>query len=237
MNRVIAWLKGIRLGQILTVFLAGVLLFVSTACSNGGVQAATGSRQEVPAGLQTGGARQGNSNPRPEVPEKAVKSPFQGGSTMNEFPDTDPRLEDTKGGRARGLIENAQRNVDPRGGNAGDKIKRSIGDVPRDASKNIQRGTEDAKNAVQDATRDAARGVKGAAEDVKQGVRENTPDAGALSRDAKRATEDVTEDTKAASGNIIDKAKQAIEDTADRLQGKVDETANTTQRAVDDVVK
>lgn len=33
MNKVMAWLKSSRLKQILTVFLAGILVFVSTACS------------------------------------------------------------------------------------------------------------------------------------------------------------------------------------------------------------
>ena len=39
MNKLIAAIKKIRLGQILTTFMAGILLFVSTACNNGPAQA------------------------------------------------------------------------------------------------------------------------------------------------------------------------------------------------------
>ena len=35
MNKIIAWLKSIRISQIVTVFFAGILLFVSTACGSG----------------------------------------------------------------------------------------------------------------------------------------------------------------------------------------------------------
>ena len=35
MNKIVAWLKSIRIYQILTVFFAGILLFVSTACGSG----------------------------------------------------------------------------------------------------------------------------------------------------------------------------------------------------------
>lgn len=69
MNKFIAATKKIRLGQIFMTFLAGILLFVTTACNS--VQAkdsgaqVTGSRQEAPAGKL---AVPGQKNPRPEVP-------------------------------------------------------------------------------------------------------------------------------------------------------------------------
>ncbi|HEY9846991.1 MAG TPA: DUF6658 family protein [Candidatus Caenarcaniphilales bacterium] len=55
MNKLFSFCKKIRLGQILTIFLAGVVLLVTTACNNGGVQ---GARPDNPP-LQAGG----NNNP------------------------------------------------------------------------------------------------------------------------------------------------------------------------------
>ncbi|MDZ8187135.1 MAG: DUF6658 family protein [Nostoc sp. ChiSLP02] len=52
MNAVIAFLKKLRLRQILTIFLAGLLLIVSTACSTGNAQ---GANPQNPA-VQAGGA-------------------------------------------------------------------------------------------------------------------------------------------------------------------------------------
>nr|WP_155753346.1 DUF6658 family protein [Scytonema sp. UIC 10036] len=51
-NRLTAFLNKLRLRQILTVFLAGLLLIVSTACSNASTQ---GANPENPA-VQAGGA-------------------------------------------------------------------------------------------------------------------------------------------------------------------------------------
>lgn len=55
MNKLVNLVKKLRIPQILTIFLAGVLLFVSTACSGGDV---TGARPNNPP-VQAGG----NNNP------------------------------------------------------------------------------------------------------------------------------------------------------------------------------
>ncbi|MBD2496781.1 DUF6658 family protein [Nostoc sp. FACHB-280] len=52
MKKLMAFLKNLRLRQILTVFLAGMILVVSTACSSGDV---TGANPQNPA-VQAGGA-------------------------------------------------------------------------------------------------------------------------------------------------------------------------------------
>ncbi len=51
MNTVTAFFKRLRIGQFLTVFMAGVLLFTSTACNAGDVR---GARPENPP-VQMGG--------------------------------------------------------------------------------------------------------------------------------------------------------------------------------------
>lgn len=55
MNRLTALFKKLRLRQLLTVFLAGLLLIVSTACSPGGPTNAQGARPNNPS-VQAGGS-------------------------------------------------------------------------------------------------------------------------------------------------------------------------------------
>lgn len=66
MNAVIAFLKKLRLRQILTIFLAGLLLIVSTACSTGDAQ---GANPQNPA-VQAGGA----NNPYKNGGDKYTRS-------------------------------------------------------------------------------------------------------------------------------------------------------------------
>jgi len=65
-NTVIAFLKKLRLRQILTIFLAGLLLIVSTACSTGDAQ---GANPQNPA-VQAGGA----NNPYKNGGDKYTRS-------------------------------------------------------------------------------------------------------------------------------------------------------------------
>lgn len=234
MNKVITAFKRIRLRQIVMVFMAGVLLFVSTACSNAGsnptVQAQP--RQEAPAGKLV---ESGKNNPRPEVPDKAVTSSFQKG-TMNEFSDVDPRAKEAGAAaadKANLLKENAERNVIDQTSNVGENTKRILdkkGENAEDFGKNLSKSAENTKNQAQGATEDLTRGTKQAAKNVKDNTLNTTRD---LTRSANRAAEDTTEDTKAARGNLFDKAQQAINNTNEFVQGKVNQAADGTQRSVD----
>ncbi|MFN6562262.1 MAG: DUF6658 family protein [Nostoc sp. ChiSLP01] len=66
MNAVIAFFKKLRLRQMLTIFLAGLLLIVSTACSTGDAQ---GANPQNPA-VQAGGA----NNPYKNGGDKYTRS-------------------------------------------------------------------------------------------------------------------------------------------------------------------
>jgi hypothetical protein len=81
MKKLIAFFKRLRLSQILTIFLASILVFVGTACNRGDVR---GARPENPP-VQAGGAnhpykRGGDKNtnyklsPDPKVNKEAAKS-------------------------------------------------------------------------------------------------------------------------------------------------------------------
>jgi hypothetical protein len=224
MNRLIAALKRIRLSQILMAFLAGVLLFVSTACSSDKVQAQTPNRrQEVPAGLE---AVPGKRNPRPEVPEQAETNKFSKGG-MNDFSDVDPRL-DTSGAsqKAKALVDNAEKNVIDQTSNVGENTKRILdkkGENAEDFGKNLKESGEFTKSKAQGVAEDVTKGT----EDIKNATREATRD---LTRGANQAAENVKENTKAASRDVVDKAQQAGDNTSGLAQNKVNQALRGTQR-------
>jgi hypothetical protein len=83
MNAVRAFSKKIRLRQILTIFLAGLLLIVSTACSGANAQ---GTNRQNPA-VQTGGA----NNPYKNA----------GDNYSNYRMSTDPKIANPKANQGR----------------------------------------------------------------------------------------------------------------------------------------
>ena len=238
MNRVIALLKKIRLGQMLMAFLVGVLLIVSTACSSA-TQAKTPGK---------------GINPRPEVPNEAVTTPYQGG--MNDFSDVDPRTKvDPTAEKAKALIDNAEKNVIDQTGSLGKNTKRILdkkGENVEQAGENLKQSTEDtkekAKGAVKDvkqsagdvkdsavdATKQAAEGVKNntldATRDLTRGVNQKAED---LSSSAKQAVDNVKENTKAAGRDVVDKAQDKVEQAARGTQRTLYKTGDAVGDAVD----
>ncbi|AFZ19197.1 DUF6658 family protein [Allocoleopsis franciscana] len=153
MKKVITWLKSIRVDRILTVFLAGVLLFVSTACGTTKVLAKTAD------------------DVREEVPGRAITNTYQGG--MNNYEDVDPRRNTSEAkAKAKSLIENAQRNIDQKsvdsreqyvenyksGTPLGERVRRigegigeSAEELAEGASKGTQKGVQNIKENAQKA--------------------------------------------------------------------------------------
>ncbi|MBV9387029.1 MAG: hypothetical protein JOZ78_11445 [Chroococcidiopsidaceae cyanobacterium CP_BM_ER_R8_30] len=220
MNKIVQLLKKIQLRQILTAFMAGALLVISTACS-GSVEAQTppaaGLRQDVPAGLE---AVPGKNNPRPEVPEKAETNRFKG-SSMNEFSDVDPRAKETEKAaqaKAEALRENAERNINETGENLPDKVIRNyqggtplgervqqlgedVGSSAQELKEGVYKGTKRGIENIKENTLDAAKGVK---QGTARTVDANTPDASNLTRRAQQTAKDA-----------LNKAGNAINDAVD----------------------
>jgi len=240
MKKLIAAVKKIHLGRVLVTCIAGLLLFVSTACS-GSVQAkspdagvVTGRRQDVPAGKL---AVPGQKNPRPEIPGGTATSPdrgvvnkFEGGrSTMNEFSDVDPRardLEKAANRKANALIENAERNVIDQTSDVGENTKRILGkkgENAEDFGKNVSRNTESIQDKIKGAAEDLTRGTKRGTENIK----DNTSDA---LQGADRNVSRVAEDAKDTARDLGKSAKRNAEDAADYAQGKANEAARNTQK-------
>lgn len=62
MKRLVSFCKELRLGQFLSLFLAGVVLFISTACSSGNTQGANPDNPGVQAGGMNNPQKRGGDN-------------------------------------------------------------------------------------------------------------------------------------------------------------------------------
>lgn len=200
MNKIIAQLKRIRLGQVLMAFLASLLLIVSTTACSGQAIGSTEGTFNQRGNKATGGTA---DQVRQEVPGSAVTNKFKGG--MNDYSDVDPRTDTTKASaKAKGLIDNAERNVIDQTDDVGTNTKRILdkkGENAVDFGKNAR---EDAAGIV-DKTKGTAAELKDATQKGTENIKANTSNA---AQNAKSGAKD------AASGTAA-KAKGAAEDTKD----------------------
>lgn len=231
MKKLISSLKRIRVGQILTICLASLLILVSTACGGDQTQARTQTsgqtRQDVPSGMQDPvGVKQGK-NPRPEVPEEAETNTFQKGG-MNEFSDVDPRKGmDAANQKAKSLVNRAERNL----------TEKST-DSPEQFADNYRKGAPIGER-VENVTKSVGGATKGAVEDVSKGtqrglgnIKENTQNA---TKGAQQAAEDTSDFAQRKTGEAAKGVQRAAEDTSDFTQRKTGEAAKGVQRAAEDV--
>jgi hypothetical protein len=207
MNKIVAWLKSVRLDRILTVFMAGLLLIITTACS-GGASATTANPVKTADKI------------RQEVPSGAVTNEYKGG--MNDYSDVDPRFNE-KGTQssAKGLVDNARRNIE----------QKSI-DSPQQYVENYRSGTpvgervkrigEDIGNAAEDVTQQAAKG----AQENAQGVKE-------AAQSGKRAAKETADAAQSKVSSDINTTQQAAQDLGNAAKSKVSRDINRTQQALD----
>lgn len=158
MNRLTAFIKKIRLGQLLTVFLAGILVFVSTACSGTDVMAGKTSDQI-----------------REEVPSGAVTSEYKGG--MNDYSDVDPRNQDmTKTeAKAKMLKDQAQRRIDTKASsNVGENVRRVADEGPdklKQAGDKLKEDVREAKQNADDFGKNTQKGIANVKENTREGLK------------------------------------------------------------------
>jgi lysyl-tRNA synthetase class I len=231
MNKIITWLKRIRLDRIVTVFFAGILLFISTACGTTNALAKTAD------------------DARQEVPSKAVTNTYKGG--MNDYSDVDARRDTTEAkAKAKALIENAQRNIN----------QKSV-DSPDRYADNYRSGTplgERARRLGEDIGESAEEVTEGAAKGVQKGIqniKENAQQApGYLKQTGKETANFDLDEAQTRANNSIKDTRQALDrasetgrslgnkiqgvaqDTADAVKTKVNRDINRTQRALDNAV-
>ncbi len=184
MKKVGTWLKNIRPLRILTVFLAGIFLFVTQACAAPGVATQPPQPRDQAPNVE-------RYDPTKDYP---LSSPSGG---INNFSDVDPRAQDEKAinDKADALVRNAQKNIEEKGVKnpaeafqnlqktpVGDKLKgvgenlgSSVQEVGEGVAKGTQRGIENIKgntqNAAEDVTKNVQRGAEDAGDAVKRTVR------------------------------------------------------------------
>ena len=231
MKKVITWLKSIRVDRILTVFLAGILLFVSTACGSTKVLAKTAD--EV----------------RQEVPSRATTNTYQGG--MNDYEDVDARRDTSEAkAKAKGLIENAQRNIDEKsvdsreqyvenyrsGTPLGERVRRlgeDIGESAEELAEGASKGTQKGVQNIKENAQNAPDYVKKAG---KETVNVEFEEAQSKANTSMRDTRQAVDNAATAGKNIGDKIQDAAQNTADKLKGKVNRDIGRTQQALEDAI-
>lgn len=231
MSKVIAWLKNIRLDRILTVFMAGLLLFVSTACS-GGASAKT-----------AGGSAKTADQLRQEVPESAITNKYEGG--MNDYSDVDPR-QNIKGTqtKAKGLVdkaqkENAEKSVDSTeqyvenyrsGTPLGERVKRigeNVSESAKQVTGDVTKGTQENLENVKATTQDAGKRTKQAANETADAAQSKVKED---VKNTKRAVNKAAD----TGENLGNKIQQAAQDASDAVKSTVNKGAKDTKRALND---
>lgn len=212
MKRLIAAVKSIHLRKVLAIFFAGFLVFLTTACS--GAQA-KGSMNAM-------GDRQSNS-PEQGIPGHRSER-YEGG--MNGFSDVDPRMKNTGSvsAKAKGLVDNAERNVIDQSQDIGTNTKRildkkgenvkHLGQNAKEDSQSFGRRVERTADQLDDVTSGRGNFSRGA-ERAGNAIQDNTR---GVARGAERATSNMKDNTASAGRNIVDNVKQA----ADSVQSLAD---------------
>lgn len=208
MNKAISFLKSIHLRQILTVFLAGVLVLFTTAC-NGAAQA------KSPQGTS---APDGGPNPVGQT------QPYQGG--MNNFSDTAPG-QAMKGTaeKTKSLIDRAEKDINTKGVDSVEQyVDNYRGGAPiQERTKNILDSAKEAGGNVKEDTK----GVGDKLNKTSDRAADKTKEAGDR---VQRGASNAKENTKQAGKGALDSAKNAV----DTLKSKANDVAEDGSRALDD---
>jgi hypothetical protein len=177
MNKLIQFVKSLRLNQIIVVFLAGFVLLISTACGNSDTP--TASR---------GGAF--NANDEVTQTNKATKiqsQPEKGG--MNRYND-DPRIDDPRvQSKTQELLQNANKsskraNSPDNPGEFFEEQAESAGQTIDRVKRNVSQGSEQGTRNLKSNLDRASKNVRGAAEEASD-----------TAQDAAKATQRAVENT------------------------------------------
>ena len=198
MNRLIAAIKKIRVRQIFTAFMAGILMLVSTACNSPDVLAKTADQV------------------REEVPSEAVTSKFKGG--MNGYKDTDPR--DNKNvsaaeANAQSLKDSAERRINTKSSNDVSENLRRVGDAGADKLNELGQKLDENKDALGRKAKEFADNTKQGFENIKDNARGGVEDATDIAKkagtEAKNKVEEGTSTLKTKVSQGVDNVKRAAD--------------------------
>ncbi|MGL5939141.1 MAG: DUF6658 family protein [Waterburya sp.] len=175
MRNIIQSIKSIKIRQVLTVFLAGCLLVISTACSRGNVA-------QTPGKIGTELTKTA-SQPTPNTyDEYDANQSYKGG--MNGYND-DRRYDARTTAKTKELIDTAKSRqtggdigeyVEDIGDRASNQFKQATRDIPRA----IKGNTQEASEYVQDKSgnlKDNLGKLPGGAQEVFEGAKDNAKNA------------------------------------------------------------
>ncbi|MCA1991075.1 MAG: hypothetical protein LDL41_03375 [Coleofasciculus sp. S288] len=210
MNRLITWVKSIRLDRILTVFFFCFLLFVTTACS-GKVSAKTAD------GVRTA------DQIRQEVPEGAVTSPYKGG--MNDYSDVDPRQSTSAAeAKAKGLLDKTERNLEKRVDSREQYVENYREGAP--LGERVRRLGENVGEAAENVRKEAAKGAQENAQNAKQAANRTADAAQSKVKSdietTKQAAQDAGDTVKSKVNRDISRTQRALDDAADKAADALD---------------
>ncbi|HEY9836123.1 MAG TPA: DUF6658 family protein [Vampirovibrionales bacterium] len=209
MKQMINWLKNISLRQILTGMMAGLLLFVGTACSNTPSVLAKTSDQV-----------------REEMPSKYVNSTYEGG--MNEYPDTDPRQQATTRAeaKAKALKDSAERRIND---DSRTYPNKDLGEMLEEVPGQVSKIGDRAENAANELGKHAKAGAELAQEtgetafentrnSLNKGAKTAAREADKLGNKAQNTAENATDAVKSKVKHDLDRSGKALERTADSIE-------------------
>lgn len=189
MKKAMNWLKSIRPLKVLTVFFAGMFLFLTQACGDPGI-----ATQPPQPDAQSPYSKR--YDPTKDYP---LSSPAGG---MNNFSDVDPRAkldEKAANDRSDAMVKNAEKRIDQKGvdsleqygrnykqgtplgervKNLGEDIGSSAEEVRKGVVKGTQRGVENLKGNTQNAAEDVTTNVQRGTEDVGKNIQRTAENAG-----------------------------------------------------------
>ena len=215
MSKMINWLKSIRIDRIITAFLVGILVFVSTACSGGGVLAKT--TDQIPSSKTADQIRE-------EVPSSAVTNEYKGG--MNDYSDVDPRFNPSGANtKAKGLVDNAQRNIDEKSVDSVDQyVENYRSGTP--LGERVKRIGEDVGKAADNVKEEASKGAKDNLQNTKEAAKDTA-------KKADRATDDFADASKSKVKSDIRNTKRTLDNAADSSESLGDKIKQTAKDAAD----
>jgi hypothetical protein len=196
MRKLVQFIKSINIKQILTVFLAGCLVAVSTACNQDTV-AQTGSK----------------TGSRPDATKSAVSNTYDKYDANQEYKGgmngyNDDRRYDYDAGaaaKAKTLVDTAKRrqvdNVGDYVDNVTDRAKSNVKEAQREVPRNLKNNQENAADYVQNKSDKLKRNLSKVPGGVKDVVDEATEPARDTLNDVNRATKNTAKDIK---GNLKD---------------------------------
>ena len=187
MKTLIQFIKSIRLRQILTVFLAGFLLVISTACSQGNIAQAGGK-------ADTDTAKRAMSD---TYDKYDANQSFEGG--MNGYND-DPRYDSETASKAKALVDTAKsRQKDNLGDYADsitDRAQEKVEEAKKDIPQSLRARKDEAVEDIKQRTSTLKENVSNAPDEAKKVFNEATNTAQNAVEDAAQSTKNRAKDLK-----------------------------------------